>query len=743
MEISRRSPGSGALRDNFILGGPSASGGPGISGSPDMPGSRGPAAGRALVALAGNPNTGKSTVFNALTGLRQHTGNWPGKTVARTTGSYAHRSRTVTVVDLPGTYSLLSHSVEEQIARDFLCFANPDAVIVVVDASCLERNLNLVFQVMEITPRIVVCANLVDEAIRRGISIDFDELSRELGVPVVATVARTGKGLGRLKDVVEDLLAGKVRPSPRRVIYDHDIEKRLERLEAGLSGLPLGCLSPRWVALRLIDGDDRLVAEISRRLEIRGSLSCQLAGSHTSAHASPPAGSLASQRDGPSEAASRDRIVSAIYNRAESVARQVVQVRESKNRDLGSLADDILTSKLFGYPAMLALFGALLWITVSGANVPSEFLAKGLFALQDRLSAIAAYLGVPEWLQGVAIFGTYRTVAWVVSVMLPPMAIFFPLFTLLEDLGYLPRVAFNLDSFFRMAGAHGKQALTMSMGFGCNAAGVIACRIIESPRERLIAVLTNNFVPCNGRFPTLITLASLLAARGIMLEYDSFTASIIVVGMVLLGIATTLATSWVLSRTFLRGVPSFFALELPPYRKPQVIRTIVRSVMDRTLFVLLRAITVAAPAGALTWVLSNTMIGQMTILAHLASLLDVPGRAIGLDGFILAAFILGLPANEIVMPIMLMGYLASGTMLELGGLDSLGRILASNGWTWLTALNVMLFSILHYPCGTTLMTIHKETGSLKWTLLSVTIPTVVAVSLCFITAQVARLLGLA
>ncbi|HHY46341.1 MAG TPA: ferrous iron transport protein B [Firmicutes bacterium] len=731
MGISHYPPDVDALRGSFIPGGLGA--------------------GQALVALAGNPNTGKSTVFNALTGLHQHTGNWPGKTVTQSRGTYSHRNRTIAIVDLPGTYSLLSNSPEELIARDFLCFAAPDATVVVVDASCLERNLNLVFQVMEITPRVVVCVNLVDEAMRKGISVDLDGLSYELGVPVVATVARTGKGLERLKDILDDLISGRIKLSPRYVVYDDDIEDRLAGLQANLHDVPLGHLNPRWVALRLLDGDAALIEGIVRRLGLYGSAA--ETGSRTNMQPDnldglqetmERAGEVRGRegRWGQGENSFRDRIVSAIYNRAESITRKVVRAGNAKGRDLGSLVDDILTSRIFGYPAMLALFGALLWITISGANVPSELLARVLFALQDRLMDMAARLQIPGWLQGVAILGTYRSVAWVVSVMLPPMAIFFPLFTLLEDLGYLPRVAFNLDSLFRKAGAHGKQALTMSMGFGCNAAGVIACRIIESPRERLIAILTNNFVPCNGRFPTLITLASLLASGEFALDHGSFLASGIVVGMVVLGIAVTLATSWALAKTILRGVPSFFALELPPYRRPQVIKTIVRSVMDRTLFVLLRAVTVAAPAGAVTWALANTSVGGISILKGLASLLDFPGRAMGLDGFILAAFILGLPANEIVMPIMLMGYLSSGTMLELGGLDSLGGILAHNDWTWLTALNMMLFSLLHYPCGTTLMTIHKETSSLKWTFLSAAIPTCIGVSLCLVVTGGARLLGL-
>jgi len=335
--------------------------------------------------------------------------------------------------------------------------------------------------------------------------------------------------------------------------------------------------------------------------------------------------------------------------------------------------------------------------------------------------------------------GIYRCLAWVVSVMLPPMAIFFPCFTLLEDSGYLPRISFNLDNLFKRAGTHGKQSLTMSMGFGCNAAGVIACRIIESPRERLIAMITNSFVPCNGRFPTLIALASLL----VMGASTSFGATLIVVGIVLFGIVTTLAVSWTLSKTLLKGVPSTFALELPPYRKPQLGKVISRSIHDRTLFVLRRAVHVAAPAGAVIWLMANIHVGDLSILAHGANWLNPLGQLLGMDGYILIAFVLGIPANEIVMPILIMGYMSTGSMIELNSLEALHRLfVVEHGWTWLTALCMMLFSLLHYPCATTLWTLHKESCSLKWTALAALIPLGVAVTVCFVVAQSVRVLGL-
>ncbi len=437
-----------------------------------------------------------------------------------------------------------------------------------------------------------------------------------------------------------------------------------------------------------------------------------------------------------------EQIIKTIYNEAESIADKVVEIGQLKT-NWDDKIDGILTSKWLGFPIMLLLLGVVFWITIIGANYPSQALAKLLFWGQDQLIVFFSWLLAPEWLQGFLVYGVYHGLAWVVAVMLPPMAIFFPLFTLLEDAGYLPRVAFNLDNAFRKAGAHGKQALTMSMGFGCNAAGVTACRIIESPRERLIAIVTNNFVPCNGRFPTLIILAGIFLGGAVAAAYSTMIAAAVVVGLVLIGIFTTLLVSFFLSKTLLRGIPSSFTLELPPYRKPLVGQVIVRSVLDRTLFVLARAVVVAAPAGGIIWVMANSYVGGITLLAQFINILDPFARALGMDGVILSAFILGLPANEIVLPIMIMGYLASGTMLELDSLMALKTLLVDGqGWTWLTALSVMLFSLLHYPCATTLITINRETKSIKWTLISALIPLFIACLVCFILAQGVRWLGL-
>ncbi|NLW44817.1 MAG: ferrous iron transporter B [Syntrophomonadaceae bacterium] len=436
-----------------------------------------------------------------------------------------------------------------------------------------------------------------------------------------------------------------------------------------------------------------------------------------------------------------DLIVKDLYANAEEIARKAVVFRR-RSRGWDKKLDDILTSRRFGYPVMVALLGAVFWLTIVGANYPSDLLALLFSRLQEKLTWFFSATGLPDWFHGVMVLGLFAGLASVVAVMLPPMAIFFPLFTLLEDLGYLPRVAFNLDHIFKRCGACGKQALTMCMGFGCNAAGVVSCRIIDSPRERIMAILTNNFVPCNGRFPILIAIGTVFFAGTLPYGLQSAAAAGVVTAMVVLGVLLTFGVSWLLSQTILRGEPSSMVLELPPYRMPQLLPVIYRSIIDRTVFVLRRAVIMAAPAGALTWVLANTHIGDFSILAHIATLLQPLGQMIGLDGFILLAFVLGLPANEIVIPILLMMYLSTGRMVDFASLEELRQVLINNGWTWLTAVNMMLFTLLHWPCTTTLLTVYKESGSKKWTAMAFLIPTVTAFLVCFMVTQAVRLLGL-
>mgnify|MGYP000988200453 CR=1 FL=1 len=613
-----------------------------------------------IVALAGNPNTGKSTVFNYLTGLNQHTGNWPGKTVVSARGEYKYKNNEYIMVDLPGSYSLFTASKDEEITRDFLCYGNYDAVVVVADATCLERNLNLVLQISKLTKRIILCINLIDEAEKKNITIDRQGLQNELNIPIVLTAARSGRGMNELKEAIANM------------------------------------------AFKQIDYEEfNNLSYLHYEPEIR------------------------------------ERITENNYNYANELKQKYVKEDINKlNRD--KKIDDFITSKKFGIPIMLTLLGLIFLITVQGANIPSQVLADLLFGLQYKLDVVFTNIGANDFIKGILVDGVYRSLAWVVSVMLPPMAIFFPLFTLFEDLGYLPRVAFNLDHLFKKAGAHGKMCLSMCMGFGCNAAGVIGCRIIDSPRERLIAIITNNLVPCNGRFPLIIVLsAAFFTFTGTFI--DSIIPALFITLMVIIGVFGTLSVSYLLSKTLLKGIPSTFTLELPPYRAPQIGRIIYTSIIDRTIFVLSRAVVVAAPAGAITWLLANIYLGDMSILAHGGNFLEPLGRVIGLDGFILIAFIAGFPANEIVIPVLLMAYMSTGTLTDFESVDSLRQILVSNGWTALTAINVMLFSLLHWPCSTTLWTIKKETGSLKWTFAAFIIPTGIAFLVCFVTAAIYRL----
>ena len=677
-----------------------------------------------VVALAGNPNVGKSTVFNALTGMNQHTGNWPGKTVSNAQGFCETEKNSYILVDIPGTYSLMAHSAEEEVARNFICFGEPDAVVVVCDATCLERNLNLVIQTVEICKNTVVCVNLLDEARRKGIKIDLKKLSERLGVPVVGTIARKKKTLATLMKTLDELPA-KVKDRTIYVRYPDIIEKSVDIIEDALDGIDCRRLDKRWLSLKLLENDPQLVAQ----------LKLYLGSDFLDNDALKAATAKAAQNlrlCGVRGDRLKDMIVSSIVLTAEKICDGVVTYAGAGYHSTDRKIDRVLTSRWGGYPVMLLLTAFIFWLTISGANYPSELLSKGLFAVQDMLSALFVKFGAPEWLHGALVMGVYRVLAWVVSVMLPPMAIFFPLFTLLEDSGYLPRIAYNLDRPFKRCCACGKQALTMCMGFGCNAAGVVGCRIIDSPRERMLAILTNSFVPCNGRFPTIITVITMFFVGSAAGLFSSVLSAILLTAVIVLGILMTFLSTKLLSKTVLKGAPSSFTLELPPYRKPQIGRVIVRSVFDRTLFVLGRAAAVAAPAGLIIWLTANITVGESSILQLCARFLDPFARLMGLDGVILIAFILGFPANEIVVPIIIMAYTANGSLTELPSVFVMKNLLASNGWTWVTAICFIIFCLMHWPCSTTLITIKKETGSLKWTALAAALPTVLGIVICIL-----------
>ncbi|MED9803790.1 MAG: ferrous iron transport protein B, partial [[Clostridium] innocuum] len=666
------------------------------------------------IALLGNPNVGKSTVFNELTGMNQHTGNWPGKTVELAKGHYTHRYRQNQMIDLPGTYSLLAHSSEEEVTRNYVCFEPCDVCLVICDATVLERNLNLVLQTMEITDHVVLVLNLMDEAKKKNITIDTDKLAKLLNVRVVEMSASNHEGFEDVKEAIEEVGNRVSDTQGAAVRYAKDLE---QAIAAVADVMKTRRLNTRFTALKLLDPevDSTLFYEdIENQEETRAEVEKQ----------------IARLKDKDLYERFEDIVVHALHERAREISEECIIFNNASYQNRDMRIDHVVTSKGWGLVWMVVLLSVIFWITISGANVPSEMLSGMFEDLQVWLHQLFASWSMNPYITSFIVDGVVKTCGWVISVMLPPMAIFFPMFTLLEDFGYLPRIAFNLDGFFQKACTCGKQALTMCMGFGCNAVGVSGARIIDSPRERLIAIITNTFVPCNGRFPTLISIITMFFAGVVAAPWNGLLSTLLLTGVIVFGVILTFLTSRFLSKTLLKGVPSSFTLELPPYRRPQFGKVIVRSIFDRTLFVLGRAVSVAIPAGAIIWLLANIQVQDASLLQHISLFLDPFAHLMGLDGVILLAFLLGFPANEIVVPIMIMAYLANGSMTDIGDLAVLKELFVNNGWTWVTAICTLMFSLVHFPCATTLLTIRKETQSWKWTAVSFLLPTVLGILLC-------------
>ncbi|MBQ6825561.1 MAG: ferrous iron transport protein B [Clostridia bacterium] len=671
------------------------------------------------IALMGNPNVGKSTVFNALTGMKQHTGNWAGKTVETAIGYFKNNSTTYKMVDLPGTYSLFTHSAEESVARDFLCFEDIDKTVVVCSAGCLERSLILALQCMEIKNNVIICVNLLDEAENLGLKIDLEKLSEILGVKVVGTVARNKKSLSGL---IESLNC-KENKTDFKIEYPEIIENAIEIIEKSLENFDFN-INKRFLSLRILEQNRSFLKNVKLSngraiMEIPEINSALLEAWDFL------------KKEGLYENRISDFIASAVVKKAEKTAGEVISETKSRYSKRTELADKILTHKFLGFFVMLLGLCLVFWITIYGANYLSNGLSFLFSYIEKLLESFLNFLKLPNLIKDIIIDGAFRVTSWVISVMLPPMAIFFPLFTFLEDIGYLPRIAYNLDEPFNRCRSCGKQALTMCMGFGCNAAGVTGCRIIDSKRDRILAIVTNSLVPCNGRFPAIIAIISMFIVT-LGGFFGSLLEALVLTLVIMLGVFFTLISTKILSSTLFKGTPSAFTLEMPPYRKPQILKILVRSLLDRTAFVLGRAVTVAIPAGIIIWLFANIKIENLSLLAHISAFLDPFATLLGLDGVILLAFILGLPANEIVIPIIIMGYLSASSLTDLPSLNIMKDIFIQNGWTIKTAINFIIFCLFHWPCSTTLMTIKKETGSLRLACLSALLPTLIGILLCFL-----------
>lgn len=650
-----------------------------------------------LILLSGNPNVGKTTIFNLLTGLHQHTGNWTGKTVSTQIGRIKKDKKYV-IVDLPGTYSLLSMSEEEIVARDAILFDKIYKNVIVVDSCLLERNLNLVLQILEINKNVIICLNLIDEMKENNIEINVQKLKEILKVPIVLCSGKKNIGIEELIESFENKEISNL-----SLNYGEKVENLIEEFIPLIGLDAIYEINKRFIALKLLEGDKSIVTSIYDRYGIN---------------------ILSKEVNDFLRYVNFEEIRKIISTKINDECLRITQeVVKYNNQDINRKSrkiDKILTSKYFGIPLSIVMLFIIFYITITLANYPSELLEMGFNFIEDNVFKLSLLLKIPNFIYEPIIFGIFKIIGCVISVMLPPMAIFFALFSIGEESGFLPRIAFNYDKVFKCCGCHGKQALTMCMGFGCNACGVVGSRIIDSPRDKIIAILTNNFIPCNGRFPLIISIITMFFVNKNS-SLSNIKASLILLSLIFFSIFISLIVSKILSKTLLKGVPSHFTLELPSFRKPNIVNVIKRSFIDKTLFVLNRAIKIALPAGLIIWLFANININDLSILSIISNFINPFAILIGLDGIILLAFILALPANEIVLPIILMGYLNKGLISEINSLITLKTILVDNGWNIIRALSVCLFSLMHFPCATTLLTIKKEIGS-KWMIYSFIIP---------------------
>lgn len=614
------------------------------------------------IVLAGNPNVGKSTIFNRLTGQNQHTGNWAGKTVDIAKGHYAYKDSQINITDLPGAYSMSPNSPEEQVSSEYIVNSPYDVLVIVVSATSLERNLLFALQILMHTHKAILCLNMIDETEKNNIFIDTDELSLQLGIPVIPISAKKQKHILELNEMILDVADEKV------ATY------KLNKLE-------------------VIKGAGYSYYEQTEELS----------------------------------------------SLAKSIVKYSVKANKSSYSSVDRALDKIFTSKLYGIPIMVLVFAIVFWLTAYGANYPSQLLSWAFDKLNLFFNILMQRINCPLNITSILSDGILTTTAWVVSVMLPPALIFFPLFALLEESGYLPRVAFNLDRFFKKAGINGKVSLTMLMGFGCNACGVMGCRIIHSKKERFIATVTNSFIPCNGRIPTLISLSGIFFTSFATGMKASILTTCIFMSLLILSVTLTLIVSKIITIFYKDDASSGFIMELPTYKKPQIIKVIIRTIKEKVLFVLSRAVLISIPAGAVIWLSVNLKINNIELITHFSNFINPAAVLLGLDGIILTAFILGFPANEIVIPVILMTYLNTSSLTDYSSTTQLGEILKANGWTTTTAICCCVFCLFHFPCSTTCCTIKRETSGISTTVFSVLIPLLTGTVICMLINYVARL----